>query len=141
MNEKVENMLKEMKNTRTQSVPSRRYQEENTPPVGTSKNTNNKDDEANAFEPENQENEIQDNSIRPSNMNELRTQMQPLNIQNINFNDSVVINEDRTEEQYHMVTGAIKPLHCQSSNNTTTTTRNEHLIAELSKFSKTSLTK
>ena len=40
MNEKLEKMLKEMKNSRikrTQSVPSRRYQEQNTPQVGTSK--------------------------------------------------------------------------------------------------------
>ena len=61
MNEKLEKMLKEMKNSRrAQSVPSKRHQEQNTPQVGTSKNTNNKDDEANASEPEDQENEIQD---------------------------------------------------------------------------------
>ena len=41
----------------------------------------------------------------------------------------MVINEDRTGEDYHMVKGATKPLHRQSSNNTTTT-HNEHLIAE-----------
>ena len=41
----------------------------------------------------------------------------------------MVINEDRTQEYYHMVTAATKPLHRQSSNNTTTT-HNEHLIAE-----------
>ena len=41
----------------------------------------------------------------------------------------MVINEDRIGEDYHMVTGATKPLHRQSSNNTTTT-HNEHLIAE-----------
>ena len=49
-------------------------------------------------------------------------------MQNIDLNDSVVINEDRTGEEYHMVTGAIKPLHRQNSNNTTT--HNGHLIAE-----------
>ena len=37
MNEKLGKMLKVMKNSRTQSVPSRRYQEQNTPQVGTSK--------------------------------------------------------------------------------------------------------
>ena len=52
-----------------------------------------------------------------------------MNIQNIDLNDSVVINEDRIREDYHMVTGATKPLHRQRSNNTTTT-HNEHLIAE-----------
>ena len=56
MNEKLEKMLKEMKNNRIQSVPSRRYQEQNTPQVGTSRNTNNRDDETNASETEVQEN-------------------------------------------------------------------------------------
>ena len=61
MNEKLGNLLKEMKNSkRTQSLPSRRFQEQNTPQVGTSKNTNNRENEANASEPD-QENEIQDN--------------------------------------------------------------------------------
>ena len=130
MDEKLEKILKEMKNNRrTQSVPNRRYQEQNTPKAGTSKYISNEDGEENASEPENQECEIQDNPFRPSNLNELRTPMQPLSIQNIDLNDSVVINEDRTQEDYHMVTGATKPLHRQSSNNTTTT-HNEHLIAE-----------
>ena len=130
MDEKLEKILKEMKNNkRTQSVPNRRYRERNTPRAGTSKYTSNEDSEENASEPENQECEIQDNPFRPSNFNELRTPVQPLSIQNINLNDSVVINEDRTQEDYHMVTGATKPLHRQSSNDTTTT-HNEHLIAE-----------
>ena len=34
-------------------------------------------------------------------MNELKTPMQPLNIQNIDLNDSVHINENRAEEDYH----------------------------------------
>ena len=130
MNKKMEKMLKEMKNDRrAQSVPSRRYQEQNTPQAGTSKNMYEEDDEANASEPEKQETEVQDNPLRPSNMNELRTPMQPLSIQNIDLNDSVTINENRITEDYHMVTGATKPLHRQSSNNTTIP-HNEHLIAE-----------
>ena len=102
MDEKLEKILKEMKNNRrTQSVPNRRYREQNTPRAGTSKYTSNEDGEENASEPENQECEIQDNTFRPSNLNELRTPLQPLSIQNIHLNDSVVINEDRTKEDYH----------------------------------------
>ena len=56
----------------------------------------------NASEPENQECEIQDNPFRPSNLNKLRTLIQPLSMQNIDLNDSVVINEDRTGEDYHI---------------------------------------
>ena len=44
---------------------------------------------------------MQDNPFRPSNMNELRTPIQPMSMQNIDINDSVVINEDRTGEDYH----------------------------------------
>ena len=119
-----------MKNSRrTQSLPGKRYREQNTPRAGTSKYIDNEDDEENAAEPENKEFEIQDNPFRPSNMKELRTPIQPMSMQNINLYDSVVINEDRTGEDYHMVAGATKRLHRQNSNNTTTT-RNEHLIAE-----------
>ena len=97
MNEKLEKMFKEMKNSRkAQAVPGCRYQEQNTPQAGSSKNTNNKDDEANASEPEDQENERQDSRFRPSNINELRTPMHSLNIQNIDLNVSVVINEELT---------------------------------------------
>ena len=104
MDEKLEKILKEMKNNRrTQSVPIRRYREQNTPRAGTSKHTSDEDGEENASEPENQECEIQDNPFRPSNLNELRTPVQPLSIQNIDLNDSVVINEDRTGEDYHTV--------------------------------------
>ena len=130
MDEKLEKILKEMKNNRrTRSVSNRRYQEQNTPKPGTSKYASNQDGEENASEPENQECEIQDDPFRPSNLNELRTPIQPLSIKNIDLNDSVVLNEDRTGEDYLMVTAATKPLHRQSSNNTTTT-HNERLIAE-----------
>ena len=108
--DKLEKILREMKNSRkTQSVPNRRYREQNTPRAGTSKYASNEDGEENASEPENQECEIQDNPFRPSNLNELRTPIQPLSMQNIDLNDSVVINEDRTGEDYH--NGAIDLLH------------------------------
>ena len=103
MDEKLEKIFKEMKkNRRTQSVPNRRYREQNTPRAGTSKYASNDDGEENASEPENQEGEIRDNPFRPSNLNELRTPIQPLSMQNIDLNDSVVINEDRTQEDYHI---------------------------------------
>ena len=102
MDEKLEKILEEMKNNRrTQSVPNRRYREQNTSKAGTSKYISNEDGEENASEPENQECEIEVNPFRPSNLNELRTPMQPLSIQNIDLNDSVVINEDHAQEDYH----------------------------------------
>ena len=99
MNEKLEKILKAMKSSRkAQSVTNRRYQEQNTPQAATSKNKNTKDDEANVSEPEDQENKIQDSPFRPSNMNEFKTPMKPLNIQNIDLIESVVINKDRIRE-------------------------------------------
>ena len=104
MDEKLEKILGEMKNSRrTQSVPNRRYREQNTPSAGTSKYVSNEDGEEYVSEPENQECEIQDSPFRPSNLNELRTPIQNLSMQNIDLNDSVVINEDRTGEDYHNV--------------------------------------
>ena len=103
MDEKLEKILIEMKNNRrTQSVPNRRYREQNTPRAGTSKYASNEDGEENASELENQKCEIQDDPFRPSSLNELRTPIQPVSIQNIDLNDSVVINEDRTGEDYHI---------------------------------------
>ena len=103
MDEKLEKILREMKNSRrTLSVPNRRYREQNTPKAGTSKYASNEDGEENASETQNQECEIQDNLFRPSNLNELRTSIQPLSIQNIDLNDSVAINEHRTGEDYRI---------------------------------------
>ena len=71
VDEKLEKILKKMKNNRrTQSVPNRRYREQNTLRAGTSKYASNEDGEENATEPENQECEIQDNPFRPPNLNE-----------------------------------------------------------------------
>ena len=102
MNEKLEKVLREMKNNRrTQSVPTRKYREQNTPQVGTSTNTNSEGDEINASDSENQENEIQDSPFRPSVINELRTSIQSLGTQNVDLNDSLVINEHRIGDDYH----------------------------------------
>ena len=112
MDEKLEKILKEMKNNRrTQSVPNR----QNTPRAGTSKYTSNEDGEENASEPENQECEIQDNPSRPSNLHELRTPIRPLSMQNIDLNDSVVINEDRTGEDYHIPISACDAVYSTTS--------------------------
>ena len=128
------------KNARTQSVPSKKYREQNTPQARTSENIKNGDDELNASDIENQENRTQDSPFRPSSNDELRTPMQPLNIQNIDLNVSVVINEFCTGEDYHMMTGATKSLHRQSSTIQQLHTMNICLLNH-STFSKTPLIK
>ena len=71
-------MLKELKNNKNAICAKQTMPKPKTPQAGTSKNTSNKDDEANASELEDQENGIQDSPFRSSNINELRTPMQPL---------------------------------------------------------------
>ena len=84
MDENLEKILREMKNSRrTQSEPNRQYREQDTPRSGTSKYIDNEGDEENASGPENQECEVQDNPFRPSNLNELRTPIQPLSTQTL----------------------------------------------------------
>ena len=56
-----------------------------------------------------------DHPLRASQMHELRNSARPFhqNIQNIN--ETIVSNEDSEEGGYHMVTGANRQLHRQSS--------------------------
>ena len=106
MNEKIERMMREVKNCkRTQSIPRRNNNEQTTSRIGTPNHMNNGDGGINASDTENQENRKQDNPFGPSKINELRTPIPPSSVQN------------RELEDYHMVTGAVKPPHRQDSNN------------------------
>ena len=86
MNEMVE-MMREKKNRRTQSIPSRKDNGQTTSRIETTKQVKNDDGEINESDTENQENTIQDNPFRPSETNELRTHIQPISIQNIDLDD------------------------------------------------------
>ena len=66
------------------------------------RNAHDNDCEINASDIENQENEVLHNLFRPSEINELRTPIQPIGFQNIDLDDIVIVNEDRTGEDYHM---------------------------------------
>ena len=93
-------MMREVKtNKRTQSVPSRKNDEPATSRAETPRYSNNNDGEINASDTENEENRIQDNPFRPSDINELRTPFQPINTKNADLDET--INEDRITEDYH----------------------------------------
>ena len=58
-----------------------------------------------------------DHPLRASEMHELSNPARPIH-QNIpNINETIVSNEDSEEKDYHMVTGANRQLHRQSSQN------------------------
>ena len=97
MNEKLERMMREVKSSRTKSIPRRKDNEQTTSRIATPKHINNDDGEINASDTENQENRIQDNPFGPSEINELRTPIQPISIQNLDLDDTVTINENRAD--------------------------------------------
>ena len=64
----------------------------------TPKHQNDEDGKIDVSHTNNQENAMQDNPSRPSEMSELRTPVQPVSVQNLDLDDTVVVNEDRTGE-------------------------------------------
>ena len=62
----------------------------------------------------------QDNCFQPSEMNELRQQSTLFGVANETLDDTIVINENRHEANYHMVTGPTKNILRQRSNNSNT---------------------
>ena len=75
VNEKLERMMRELKNSRkTQSIPRRKDNEQTTSRIEMPKHMNNGDGEINASNTKNQANRIQDKLFRPPELNELRTQ-------------------------------------------------------------------
>ena len=67
MNEKLEKIMREVKNSRrTQSNPNSKNNGQTTSRIETPKHINNDDDEINASDTEHQENKRQDNPFRPS---------------------------------------------------------------------------
>ena len=71
-----------------------------------------------ASENDNSDFENEDNHpIRASNMHELRNPAKPFCQNRFELDETIVSKEDSEEEDYHMVTGANRPLHRQSSPN------------------------
>ena len=84
--EKLEKMMREMKNNRRmQSIPIKKNNGQTTSRIETPKHINNDNSEINASDTENQENRRQDNPFRPSETNELRTLNQTVSIQNLHL--------------------------------------------------------
>ena len=62
--------------------------------------------------------ENEDIPLKASEMKELGHPAKPIHQNDTTLDATVIFNEESGEEDYHMVTGANKPLHRQSSQNT-----------------------
>ena len=60
--------------------------------------TKNEDGEIDASYTDNEENRMRENPFRPSEMNELISPAQPVCIQDLDLNGTVLVYKDRTEE-------------------------------------------
>ena len=72
----------------------------------------------NASDNESVDSENEDIPLKASEMRDLRHPAKPIHQNDTTLDATVIFNEESDEEDYHMVTGANKPLHRQSSQNT-----------------------
>ena len=81
-----------------------------------------------SFDSENEDN----HSVRASDMHELKEPAKPFCQNRFELDETLVSNEDSDEEDYHMVTGANRQLHRQSSQNPLNDTIGSHANHNLS---------
>ena len=115
---KFEAILREIKTSKNASTitnpRSETNETQNTQPSG----SKNRSIGVHASENDNSDFENEDEyPIRASNMHELRNPAKPFCQNRFELDETIVSNEDSEEDDYHMVTGANRPLHRQSSQN------------------------
>ena len=118
MENKLDAILLEIKTSKSTSITinprSEKNEIGNMPPSGS---VGKKFMGVNASDNERLVSENEDIPLKASEMRELRHPAKPIH-QNDTTLDAVFFNEESDEEDYHMVRGANKPLHRQSSQNT-----------------------
>ena len=90
MNENIGKTMREVTKSETIQSVSNKKIEQTTSRIRMPKCTNDEDGELAASDTDNQENEMHDNSFRPSDTNEHRTPIQPICIQNFDLDDSPI---------------------------------------------------
>ena len=116
---KFDAILKEVRTNKTTSIITNPRSEideiRSSQPLGSNSIRSNG---VHASNKENSDTEDEDNHLlRVSEMHELRNPARPIHRNMRNINETIVSNEDSEEEDYHMVTGANRQLHRQSSQN------------------------
>ena len=122
MREEIENkfdaILREIKTSKNASTITNPRSESNETQNNQPSGSRNRSIGVRASENENSDSENEDNHpIRASNMHELRDPARPFCQNRFELDETLVSNEDSEEEDYHMVTGANRQLHRQSSQN------------------------
>ena len=122
MREEIDNkfdaILREIKTSKNASTITNPRSESNETQNNQPSGSRNRSIGVRASENENSDSENEDNHpIRASNMHELRDPARPFCQNRFELDETLVSNEDSEEEDYHMVTGANRQLHRQSSQN------------------------
>ena len=122
MREEIDNkfdaILREIKTSKNASTITNPRSESNETQNNQPSGSRNRSIGVRASENENSDSENKDNHpIRASNMHELRDPARPFCQNRFELDETLVSNEDSEEEDYHMVTGANRQLHRQSSQN------------------------
>ena len=119
MENKFDAILKEIRTSKTTSTITNPRSEingmQNSQPSG-SKSIRSNGVHASNIENSDTENE-DDHPLRASDMRELRNPARPLCQNEPNLDETIISERDSEEEDYHMVTGANRQLHRQSSQN------------------------
>ena len=133
LNSKVEEKLKEIStNKENILIDDEEDAEDNRPSTSNPENRYLRKKHASNNETDKVRN--QDNHFQSSEMHELRQPSTPFGVGNVTLDDTIIINENRQEADYHMVAGPTKNILRQSSNNSNTTNtvgpNAEHLFLE-----------
>ena len=117
LNSKFEEILKEIRTNKENNVADDdEGAENNRPSTSNSENRHLRKKHAS----NNEIDRDQDNRFQSSEMHELRQPTTPFGLVNETLNDTIIINENRPEADYHMVTGPTKNILRQSSTNSNT---------------------
>ena len=117
LNSKFEEILKEIRtNKENNATDGDEDVENNRPSTSNSENRHLRRKHAS----NNEIDRDQDNRFQSSEMHELRQPTTPFGLINETLNDTIIINENRQEADYHMVTGPTKNILRQSSTNSNT---------------------
>ena len=120
LNSRFEEILKEIKTNKKNDLVDVEEDVEDDRP-GTSNSGNKHLRRKQASNNEINRNKNQDKHFQSSEMHELRQPSTPFGIVNATLDDTIIINENGQEADYHMVTGTTKNILRQSSTNSNTT--------------------
>ena len=138
MENKLNAILKEIKSNKSASTVTNPRSEmndiQNMQPTGS---TDNRSIGVHASYNDNSDSENEDHPLQASKMRDLRHPARPIHESETNINETMISDEDSEEEDYHLVTGANRQLHRQSSQNPLNETIGSHADRKKSTMTET----